>query len=274
MEKLPTSAKERPTEEPPAKEPPARNPSGDDTCTGGASAGGEGPASGTRYPVLSRLPEVPGLLADTIAELPSKAVGLEAPETGLFFREREDGTVEFYPWRFGPGYLLADPDRQRRLRRSFRRFWGAAGLLLLVLEIALQGALQGAFSLGPERVSGEFERLAVGVGEELALAGGLGILALAAYSALACSWVSGQPQAGRRGVFEELRRGAEANSTADLGFGAALGLGLVLLGGAMVWKGAALVGVSYAGVGAVALTSGYRLWWRWKHRGSGAGPGR
>lgn len=256
-----TPAKEPPAKEPAAKEPSAEEPPAEDTSTGGRPASGDGPAGGTRYPVLSRLPEAPGRLADMIARLPVA----EIPETGWFFRKREEeGTLEFYPWRFGPGYLFADQGRQRRLRRSFRRFWAVAGLLLFALEIALQEA----FSLGADffetgRFSGVLGFFAETVGE-LALAGGLGIFALGAYSALAYSWVSGRPEAGRRGFFEELRRGAEMKSATDLWCVELLSLGVALLGGAVAWKGAALVGTFCAGLfGALALMAGYQLWWRW-----------
>ena len=243
-----------PVEQSPEKEP-AEGSAPDHSSTGGL------PASGSRYPVLSRLPEVPGLLADMIAQLPGKVAGLAAPETDLFFQEREDGALEFYPWQFGPGYLLTHPSRQRRLRRSFRRFWGSAGLLVFLLDVALQGA----FSIEPKELSGDFELLAAGVGENLVLAGGLGILALLAYTALACRWISGQPEAGRRGFFEQLRRIAETNTTAGLGFVIALGVGFALLGTAMAWKGAVLIGIPYAGLGALAPAAGYQLWWKWKH---------
>lgn len=204
------------------------------------------PTSRSRYPVLSRIPEVPGLLAKKAAEVASAVA--ETPETSLFFREREDGALEFYPWRFGPGYLFTGPRHQRRLRQSLRRFWGAAGLLIFVLEVALEGA----FSLREGGLLAE-------IGEEFAIAGGLGVLAFVTYSIWIYNWVSGKPQAGKRGLFGELRRGAEMESTTSLWFRSAVALGFVLAGAALAWKGLTLTGtLLVGGAGILALKFCYQ----------------
>lgn len=255
---------------------PAKNPPMESSSTGGFSVqvevaeGGEAvtanggnarrddsaprdvSTSGSRYPVLSRIPEAPGLLADKAAGV-ADAVA-ETPETSLFFQEREDETFEFYPWRFGPGYLLTSSGQKRRFRKSFRRFWGAAGLLILALEIALEIMLGEALSFGIEGFLAEMV-------QEFATVGGLGVLALVGYSIQVRSWVSGRPQVGRRGLLEELRRSAKMETTASLWFGFAAALGFFLGGAALIWKGVMLIGVLLiGGSGSLALKFYYQAW--------------
>lgn len=200
-------------------------------------------SSGRRYPVLSRIPEVPGLLADAVAE----RLG---PDMDRLFRKRSDGALEFYPWRIGTGYLVSDPERQDYVRHSVRRFAVLAHAGFLGLETVL------TFQTEPTGLVGAVKNgFAVGFG--------LVALVLAAYGAWAWHLTQGCPRTeGRRTLRGVLRQAAEATSASWLWLGEGIVLGLAGLGVVLVLREALVAGIlCTAFFGTLALTRGYQLWW-------------
>lgn len=200
-------------------------------------------SSGRRYPVLSRIPAVPGLLANAVAE----RLG---PDMDRLFRKRSDGVLEFYPWRAGTGYLISDPERQDYVRDSVRRFTVLAHAGFLGLETVL------TFQTEPTGLVG-----AVKYG--FTVGSGLVALILAAYGAWVWYLTQGCPRTERgrtlRGV---LRQDAEATSVSWLWLGEGIVLGLAGFGVVLVLRGAPVAGILCAAFfGGLALTGGYQLWW-------------